>query len=180
MWRKMTDLGVILYRQMVRVYGRDVRAFHLVRLLNEETLRRCLLGSGDSVRKSSFCTLALTLRKVEVKTMNLEMNTEREEVLQWSTLCEDNVTKIAKAVAECKSSLEFLPSFESVMSQRDLRIEVLSLMEVKVPPEAIAMSQEEVRRCIEVNGSHVDEGASIPGIAEQSSFAAIFEGSGKE
>ena len=115
----------------------------------------------------------MTMRSLEADSLG----PLQSEVGQWWTMTEDNVRRIAEAVKGGTSCLEMLPSYNEVMRQGDLRIEVLSLKEVRATDSSILMSHAEVRFCIQKNWRRgVGEQVSLPGKPEASAFMRIFEG----
>ena len=75
------------------------------------------------------------------------------------------------------TTVEDMPSFEEVMRIGDLRIEVRSLMMMKMRKGSIHMSTVEVRCIIEAASGSLDEKElrKLPGTEEPSVFEALFE-----
>ena len=184
--RKMTDASVKYVRLLLNVYFRaggnetvaqfQVRAFKLVRLLNEENVRRSLMGEKDPMRRAAFCSLAVTMKRIEEVTRGM---LEQEQMGIFLTFTEDSVIFIAERVRDgtwgtCR--LQMMPSYQEVSRMSDLKMEVLSLAPVRVVDDAIRMTNEEIRACIEANrGEPIPEATSLPGLLEESAFLKVFQ-----
>ena len=182
--RRSQDIAVRALRQLVLVYMRQhedvgafqMRAMHVVRLYVEEAFHRCLLSLQEPLRKSGLCNLMLTMRNFEVATLpvsHLSMSI-------WQTFNGVNVRAIAERVRRFEtlgeaSSIEAMPSFVEAMMNHDLRIEIISLIPVKVSTDLVTLSREEVRAAIEANGGHVEEAEAVGG-CESSVFSHTFQG----
>lgn len=171
--RKCQDLAVRTLRQLTRCWHRApekvedfaMRATRLVRLYLEEALHRVLLGEANPMRKAAYCTVCMTLNKLE-----------GGEGL-WKTFTEANVMRLAEQLqAGEDTSIENLPSFEEVKKHGDLMVEVVSLKPVKIVPESILMSQAEIKSLIEyVRQIRVPEHVELPGSEGPSKLQGIFE-----
>ena len=146
---------------------------HLVRLFLEEAFRRCLL-SGAAVRKRALCGLMVAMRSFEADMIPMY----QAELGIFYTFTEVNVRNMAVRISnpEVETTLEICPSFNNVMSTK-MKIEVLSLMQVRPHSGAIHMTQAEVRSLIEFNNGdlHLYPNEVLPGRSEgPSMFEDLF------
>ncbi len=181
--RKSQDIAVRALRQLVRVYMGNhealgeftMRAMVIVRLYVEEAFHRTLLSIEDPVRKRGLCSLITTMRSIEVHMLDAQLMS----LGVWITLHEEAVRHIAMSVRRyethgVRSGLESLPSFTAALCHADLRVEIMSLLSVRVMPGMNVMTEDEVRCLIAANGGEVGEDQQI--VARQVSlFAGIWD-----
>ena len=187
--RKLWDVDVRGVRAVTKVYDVEQRAaagwvkigeefqdraMHISRLLLEEALRRTLMH-GDPLDKMSVKaqrSLMVTLRTIEISSVggfagNMSL---------FRTFTPENVKRVAHAVLRQESTMRGNASFDEVLRQADLKFEIVSLMGVKVEPEAIAMTQPELKHPITTKRQKVADYGAAPGITGDSGlFEDIFE-----
>ena len=179
--RKCTDIGVRHLRQLVRYYlrsGQELKTFakgamQVVRLLFEEAWHRCLRGAKEPMMRSALCCIAVTMKDVEEDSVG----TAACDFGFFWTFSEPAVMRIAEKVGRNQTtSVEDMPSWASVMSQPLLKIEVFSLMLVRVQPSSMRMSNSEIKAFYEAKREPLTEAElkELSGVEGPSVFEACF------
>ena len=108
-----------------------------------------------------------TMRTLEGRVFEDEYH---ESLGTFWTMTEDNLTTMLRKVSfDEVTSIKTCPSYKSVMST-DMRIEVVSLMQVEHVVGYITMSQAEVKALLKHHERQFNED-EVPGSAEPSAFA---------
>ena len=172
--RKITDICVKAMRHLVVTYYRNPqlrtsmdRAQTLVRLYVEEAFHRVLYHTDSPILRQAYCSLMVSMRDLELSALPYEGF--------FTTFNEDFVRRLGAAVHRNEgTTLENLASYPSVMLFPELRVEIFSLMSVRIAPNTIAMNHAEIKALIEANGSSLEPGEATEGHEGPSVFADLF------
>ena len=179
--RRTMDIGVRHLRQLVRYYLRSgagletfaKEAMQVVRLLFEEAWHRLLIGAKKPGMRPALCGIVATMRDFEVDTIG---SAACEFGFFW-TFSVGAMSRIAEKVGRyATTSVEDMPSWGSVMTQPLFRIEVSSLMLVRVQPSSVKMSSREIKAVFEAKGKPLTEAEleKLVGVEGPSLFEACF------
>ena len=176
--RKHQDLSTKFVRKMIEVYRTEAepmvgfmrRAYSLLRLCIEEAVRWDVMGQDEPVLQEAVLALMLSMR-------NFEMSALPAEAQQWaiySTMTEVNLRKMGTDILLERSCITILPSFDEAMADEDMRMELLSLLPMRMMPGAVAMSEAQILARGEAQGSSF-EGYTVEGRAS-SPFDGLMHG----
>ena len=139
-------------------------------MIIQEAFHRCLLSDANNMRKRALCSLMVTMRNFEADMIPKEY----AALGIFYSFTEAAVMGMAlKINSDEDTSIQICPSHVAAMLS-EMRVEVLSLMRVRVLPHMISMTQTEVKALWEHNNVTVYEGEKVPGSAEVSAFNDVF------
>ena len=143
------------------------RAHALNRLCMEEAVRREILSNGGQpVLQEAILSMMLSMRAFE----RSAIPDEGHEWCLYSTLTEVNLRKLGTDVFMERSCISVLPFFAEAWLNEDMRMEIMSLMPMRMQPGAVVMSEAQIRARGEAQGSNF-EGRTIVG-----RLSSVFDG----
>ena len=178
--RKLNDLSVTYLRVLVGLYLRNSneslgvfqrRAMSLIRLFLEEALCRCVSALEEVTMKEAMMSCMLTVHNIEQETF---MSPTMSTMGLFTMMTEERLRDMAVMLASGTHDLRRLPSYREAMSNEDMMHEIFSLLPVRSPERAIAMTKNEVRTMIRVHTDTLRDEDEVPGQDGEGIFAGIF------